>query len=70
MLKKLFKNALAITLLGLSFTALADEQGYETLSPAQPTQSADKIEIIEFFWYGCPHCYAFEPLVDKWSKPA
>ncbi len=68
MLKKLLKNALAISLLGLSFTATANEQGYEPLTPAQPTQSADKVEIIEFFWYGCPHCYAFEPLIDKWSK--
>ena len=68
MIKKLIKNALAISLLGLSFTATANEQGYEPLTPAQPTQSADKVEIIEFFWYGCPHCYAFEPLIDKWSK--
>ena len=68
MLKKLLKNALAISLLGVSFTATANEQGYEPLTPAQPTQSADKVEIIEFFWYGCPHCYAFEPLIDKWSK--
>ena len=68
MLKKLLKNALAISLLGLSFTATANEQGYEPLTPAQPTQSADKVEIIEFFWYGCPHCYAFEPLIEEWSK--
>ena len=68
MIKKLIKNALAISLLGLSFTATANEQGYEPLTPAQPTQSADKVEIIEFFWYGCPHCYAFEPLIEEWSK--
>ena len=46
--------------------------GYETISPAQPTQNQDKIEIIEFFWYGCPHCYSLEPLMVEWlkTKPA
>jgi thiol:disulfide interchange protein DsbA len=44
--------------------------GYETLSPAQPTQNQDKIEIIEFFWYGCPHCYSFEPDLTEWLKTA
>lgn len=27
-----------------------------------------KIEVIEFFWYGCPHCFAFEPTVEAWAK--
>ena len=27
-----------------------------------------KIEILEFFWYGCPHCYSFEPYLNKWKK--
>ena len=27
-----------------------------------------KIEVVEFFWYGCPHCFAFEPLVETWAK--
>ena len=64
MLKKLF------FLLLISFAAVshAEPQGYETLSPAQPTQNPDKIEIIEFFWYGCPHCYSFEPVLDEWLK--
>ncbi len=53
-----------------SFATLtqAESLGYETLSPAQPTQNQDKIEIIEFFWYGCPHCYSLEPLMEKWIK--
>lgn len=54
----------------LTFSAFshAESSGYETLSPAQPTQNQDKIEIIEFFWYGCPHCYTLEPLLEKWLK--
>lgn len=34
----------------------------------QSTESGDKIEVLEFFWYGCPHCYTFEPVVQKWLK--
>jgi len=29
---------------------------------------AGKIEVVEFFWYNCPHCHAFEPAFDAWSK--
>ncbi len=58
----------------ISFASLsqAEPLGYETLSPAQPTQNLDKIEVIEFFWYGCPHCYSLEPTMEKWlkTKPA
>ena len=48
------------------------EGGYETLSPAQAVQNPDKIEVIEFFWYGCPHCYSLEPSLAAWlkTKPA
>jgi protein dithiol oxidoreductase (disulfide-forming) len=40
--------------------------------PTQPTDTGDKIEVLEFFWYGCPHCYHFEPYISAWnkSKPA
>lgn len=48
------------------------DAGYETLSPAQPVQNTAKIEVIEFFWYGCPHCYSLEPEMNAWlkTKPA
>lgn len=38
----------------------------------QSTETGDKIEVLEFFWYGCPHCYTFEPVVQQWlkTKPA
>jgi thiol:disulfide interchange protein DsbA len=38
---------------------------YSELRPQQPVQ-AGKIEVIEFFWYGCPSCYKLEPLIEKW----
>ena len=67
MLKKIIKISFLI-LVFFSSLVKAEAVGYETLSPAQPTQNPAKIEIIEFFWYGCPHCYAFEPLLEKWKK--
>jgi len=39
---------------------------YSELRPAQPTASGGKVEVLEFFWYGCPHCYTIEPLIEKW----
>ena len=68
MLKKITKTCLFILLLSCSALLKAEPLGYEPLSPAQPTHNPDKIEIIEFFWYGCPHCYSFEPLLEKWLK--
>jgi len=49
--------------------AAAEElTGFETLATPQPTQNPDKVEVIEFFWYGCPHCYDFEPVLASWVK--
>jgi thiol:disulfide interchange protein DsbA len=48
-------------------------ENYMRLVPTQPTVGgADKIEVAEFFYYLCPHCYNFEPLVKRWleTKPA
>jgi protein dithiol oxidoreductase (disulfide-forming) len=68
MLKKIIQSGLLVLLVSCSFLLNAEQTGYETLSPPQPTQNPDKIEVIEFFWYGCPHCYSFEPLLEKWVK--
>jgi len=38
------------------------------IKPALPTQSGDEIEVVEIFWYGCSHCYSFEPHVKSWLK--
>ena len=43
-------------------------QHYIRMVPSQPTMGgADKIEVAEFFWYGCPHCYSFEPTINEWA---
>jgi thiol:disulfide interchange protein DsbA len=42
---------------------------YTRLVPGQPTSvAAGQVEVLEFFWYGCPHCYAIDPLVESWKK--
>jgi protein dithiol oxidoreductase (disulfide-forming) len=46
---------------------------YRPIVPAQSTDSSPgRIEVMEFFWYACPHCYALEPYVNSWlkTKPA
>jgi thiol:disulfide interchange protein DsbA len=40
-----------------------------TLDKPAPTQApAGQVEVVEFFWYNCPHCNVFEPLFDAWAK--
>ena len=48
----------------------APVEGTHYVKLAQPVAVAvpGKIEVIEFFWYGCPHCNAFEPMLDAWQK--
>ncbi|RKP58750.1 thiol:disulfide interchange protein DsbA/DsbL [Pararobbsia silviterrae] len=52
-----------------SVDAPADGKDYKTL-PTQQSVSvpAGKIEVTEFFWYGCPHCNEFEPHLEAWLK--
>ncbi len=42
---------------------------YSELKVPQPVEvPPGKIEVVEFFWYGCPHCYSLEPYIENWSK--
>lgn len=45
---------------------------YQRISPPIPTKTGEKVEVLELFWYGCPHCYHLEPDLQKWlaNKPA
>ena len=70
-----FSAQLAAAALGLPFAgqvlaqgAPVEGQNYVRLSQPVPVPSTGKIDVIEFFWYGCPHCFAFEPTLDAWSK--
>jgi thiol:disulfide interchange protein DsbA len=59
----------------LSFNALAEEavkeafeegKHYTLITPEQPAPLEGKVEVLEAFWFGCPHCYEFEPFVERW----
>lgn len=52
--------------------ALAQQQraDYYELNPPQQVETANKIEVLEFFWYGCIHCYNLEPRLETWLKAA
>ena len=59
----------AVSLFGMSAQAAEPiEAGkqYVELSSAVPVSVPGKIEVVEMFWYGCPHCYAFEPTINPW----
>ncbi|MFM8332030.1 MAG: thiol:disulfide interchange protein DsbA/DsbL [Candidatus Methylumidiphilus sp.] len=74
MLKSVLSLAFLLAFAPLSFAAEAPQAGevYDVISPAHPTADPSKIEVVEFFWYGCPHCYHFEPHIKAWlkTKPA
>ncbi len=64
-----FMLALVAVTTTTSFAATYNAgEHYEVISPAQPTSSKDKIEVVEMFWYGCPHCFRLEPFVERWLK--
>ena len=41
---------------------------FNEVQPPVPVESEGKIEVLEFFWYGCIHCYNLEPKLDSWLK--
>lgn len=48
---------------------IVEGENYQLIKPAQPTSVADgKVEVVEAFWYGCPHCYHLEPLLKEWTR--
>lgn len=59
---------------GISVTAVAqparfvEGTHYEVIANPVRTSDPNKIEVTEIFWYGCPHCYAFEPLITSWEE--
>ena len=54
----------------LPVTGQEYEQGinYFPLKIPQPVHTGDKIEVLELFWYRCPHCFELEPYLNKWLK--
>lgn len=62
-------SALASSLLlsGVPDLAQAQAVGYQQLDTLIPTRDRSRIEVLEFFWFGCPHCYRFEPTINAWK---
>jgi thiol:disulfide interchange protein DsbA len=64
---------LGLTLLSLisgsAFAQLAFIEGndYQRISQPVKTSQPDKVVVTEIFWYGCPHCFRFEPYIERWS---
>jgi thiol:disulfide interchange protein DsbA len=65
-------SAAALGLLLVSVGAFAKpfQEGvqYVPIKPAPALGSGDNVEVVEFFWYGCPHCRDFEPTIMKWKE--
>lgn len=49
-------------------TSYVEGTHYERLPKPVPTSDKNRIEIAEVFWYGCSHCYDFEPVINEWAK--
>jgi protein dithiol oxidoreductase (disulfide-forming) len=63
--------SLAIAAFAISPAGAADlteGKQYTRLQMPQPTEPSGKVEVIEFFWYGCSHCGKLEPLLKPWVK--
>ena len=66
------KKLAALLFAALVFApAMAQAQAraaYTELKPPLPVEAEGKIEVLEFFWYGCIHCYNLEPVLEPWLK--
>lgn len=52
----------------LALAAPAQGTDYALISPSQPPTTTGKVEVVEFFSYGCPHCYHLQPLLTQWKQ--
>lgn len=66
-------SAAALSLMAFACSAqdsskYVDGKHYKAVREAQAPADPKRIEVAEFFWYGCPHCYAFDPTINAWEK--
>ena len=76
MIKRTLQIALFISLLPVALSSFAQIERYvagthytELPNPVN-TRDAAKVEVLEAFWYGCSHCFRFEPLLTAWEESA
>lgn len=70
-MKKFALSAISLTLIAASSYALAapvEGTDYKVLANPGSSEVPGKIEVREFFWYGCPHCYRLEPYMQTWLR--
>lgn len=67
-LKHLSALAAASAVGPVVYAQSAPGQMFQALEPRVPQEATGKVEVIEFFHYGCPHCRAFDPLLEGWLK--
>ncbi|MBY8928997.1 MULTISPECIES: thiol:disulfide interchange protein DsbA [Pseudomonas] len=73
-MRKLILSAALVTASLFGMTAQAADvpleagKTYVELTNPVPVSVPGKIEVVELFWYGCPHCYAFEPTINPWAE--
>lgn len=67
--RNFIRQFLAATVLSIALPAMAQtlDKDYTLVTPPQPTENPAKIEVLEFFSYGCPHCNDFHPAVTAWA---
>ena len=58
----------AVTLVAATGGAMAADTGFTTLPTPVRTDTGKKVEVVEYFMYSCPHCYALDPLMHDWVK--
>ena len=61
-------SLLAFAMPAYAQTPLVEDRDYVTIEPAQPTQNANKIEVVEYFSYACPHCNELNTHIIKWES--
>lgn len=69
-MKHVARYILLLLLIPLAIQAAPYEEGthYQRIIPPQATETPGKIEVVELFWYGCPHCHRFQPYMERWLK--
>lgn len=72
MFQDCIKNALIVLVLSLFCSSAFSKdyqegRHYELIEPL-PTRNPEKIEVIEFFWFGCGHCFSLEQLIKDWKS--
>jgi len=68
MLKRLILGLATLLLCGAAVAQPVEGKDYVTLKPPQSVEAAGKVDVAEFFWYRCPHCYNLEPYLRDWEK--